>query len=130
MYEILQNGGIAPGGFNFDAKLRRQSTDRNDLFHAHIGGLDTIAQALLVAADIIQRGRLAELRQARYAGWDGALGRAILDGSESLESLEAKVASGEIDPTPVSGQQELLENVVNQSVWSADRDRVTADAGR
>ena len=84
----------------------------------------------LVAADIIQRGRLAELREARYAGWDGALGRAILDGTESLESLEAKVASGEIDPTPVSGQQELLENVVNQSVWSADRDRVTADAGR
>ena len=130
MYEILQHGGIAPGGFNFDAKLRRQSTDRNDLFHAHIGGLDTLAQALLVAADIIQRGRLAELREARYAGWDGALGRAILDGTESLESLEAKVASGEIDPTPVSGQQELLENVVNQSVWSADRDRVTADAGR
>jgi xylose isomerase len=130
MYEILQHGGIAPGGFNFDAKLRRQSTDRNDLFHAHIGGLDTLAQALLVAADIIQRGRLAELREARYAGWDGALGRAILDGTESLESLEAKVASGEIEPTPVSGQQELLENVVNQSVWSADRDRVTADAGR
>jgi xylose isomerase len=130
MYEILQHGGIAPGGFNFDAKLRRQSTDRNDLFHAHIGGLDTLAQALLVAADIIQRGRLAELREVRYAGWDGALGRAILEGTESLESLEAKVASGEIDPTPVSGQQELLENVVNQSVWSADRDRVTADAGR
>ncbi len=130
MYEILRHGGIAPGGFNFDAKLRRQSTDRNDLFHAHIGGLDTLAQALLVAADLIERGRLDELREARYAGWDESLGRAILDGSESLESLEAKVASGEIDPRPKSGQQELLENVVNQSVWSADRGRVTADAGR
>ena len=130
MYEILSHGGIAPGGFNFDAKLRRQSSDRNDLFHAHIGGLDTIAQALVVAADLVERGRLAELRDARYAGWDEALGRAILDGSESLASLEARVASGEIDPRPVSGHQELLENVVNQSVWAADRDRVTADAGR
>jgi len=130
IFEILSHGGIAPGGFNFDAKLRRQSTDRNDLFHAHIGGLDTLAKALLVAADLIERGRLGELRDARYAGWDEALGRAILDGSESLESLEAKVASGEIDPRPVSGRQEMLENVVNQSVWAADRDRVTADAGR
>ena len=104
LYEILRAGGIAPGGFNFDAKLRRQSTDRTDLFHAHIGGLDTLARALLVAADLIERGHLAELEDARYAGWDGALGRAILDGTESLGSLEAKVASGEIDPRPVSGQ--------------------------
>src|SRR3954471_16619879 len=130
MYEILRSGGLAPGGFNFDAKLRRQSTHRNDLFYAHIGGIDTLAQALLVAADLIERGRLADMREARYAGWSEALGKAILDGSETLESLEAKVASGEIDPRPKSGQQELLENVVNQSVWSADRGRVTADAGR
>ena len=120
LYEILRSGGIAPGGFNFDAKLRRQSTDRTDLFHAHIGGLDTLAQALLVAADLIERGRLAEMREARYAGWSGALGSAILDGSETLASLEAKVASGTIDPRPVSGHQELLENVVNQSTWAAD----------
>ena len=120
IYEILRSGGIAPGGFNFDAKLRRQSTDRNDLFHAHIGGLDTLAQALLVAADLIERGRLAEMREARYAGWGDALGNAILDGSETLASLEAKVASGEIDPRPVSGRQELLENVVNQSIWAAE----------
>jgi xylose isomerase len=131
IYEILRHGGIAPGGFNFDAKLRRQSTDRNDLFHAHIGGLDTLAQALLVAAELVERGRLAELRDARYAGWDDALGRAILDGSESLESLEGKVASGEIDPRPVSGHQEMLENVVNQSTWLAEqRQRAEAGAGR
>ena len=98
LYEILRAGGIAPGGFNFDAKLRRQSTDRTDLFHAHIGGLDTLAQALLVAADLIETGRLAEMREARYRGWGGALGSAILDGSETLASLEAKVASGAIDP--------------------------------
>jgi len=98
LYEILRSGGIAPGGFNFDAKLRRQSTDRTDLFHAHIGGLDTLAQALLVAADLIERGRLAEMREARYMGWSGALGSAIFDGSETLASLEEKVASGTIDP--------------------------------
>jgi xylose isomerase len=124
LYEILRSGGIAPGGFNFDAKLRRQSTDRTDLFHAHIGGLDTLAQALLVAADLIERGRLAEMREARYRGWGDALGRAILDGSETLASLEEKVASGTIDPQPVSGRQELLENVVNQSTWAAESARV------
>ncbi len=118
LYEILRAGGIAPGGFNFDAKLRRQSTNRTDLFYAHIGGLDTLARALLVAADLIERDDLGARKDARYAGWDGTLGQAILNGGESLESLEAKVASGEIDPSPVSGGQESLENVVNQRIWS------------
>ena len=130
MYEILRAGGIAPGGFNFDAKLRRQSTDRNDLSHAHIGALDTLAQALLVAADLIDRGSLAEMREARYAGWNDALGSAILGGSETLESLEEKVASGGIDPRPVSGRQELLENVVNQSIWATESARVETGARR
>jgi len=130
LYEILQHGGIAPGGFNFDAKLRRQSIDRMDLFHAHIGGLDTLAQALLVGADLVERGRLAELREARYAGWSSPLGRAILGGGESLESLERRVAAGEVDPHPVSGSQELLENIVNQSIWTVAGDRVTSGAGR
>ncbi len=121
LYEILRGGGIAPGGFNFDAKLRRQSTDRTDLFHAHIGGLDTIARALLVAADLVERGELAANKDARYAGWDGELGAAILGGGTSLADLEARVASGEIDPQPVSGGQERLENVVNRSIWSIDR---------
>ncbi len=121
LYEILRGGGIAPGGFNFDAKLRRQSTDRTDLFHAHIGGLDTIARALLVAADLVERGELAANKDARYAGWDGELGAAILGGSASLADLEARVASGELDPRPVSGGQERLENVVNRSIWAVDR---------
>jgi xylose isomerase len=121
MYEILMAGGLAPGGFNFDAKLRRQSTDRTDLFYAHIGGMDTLAQALLAAADLVERGELLANREARYAGWDGALGRAILDGSESLADLEARVASGSIQPTRVSGGQERLEHLVNRSVWAADR---------
>jgi xylose isomerase len=119
IYEILRNGGLAPGGFNFDAKLRRQSTDRTDLFHAHIGGLDTLARALLVAADMLEQGTLDRLREARYAGWSADLGTAILGGDESLASLEAKVASGQVDPRPVSGHQELLENVVNRHIWRA-----------
>jgi xylose isomerase len=130
LYEILRNGGIAPGGFNFDAKLRRQSTDRTDLFHAHIGGLDTLGRALLVAADLIERGELAERKAARYAAWDGPLGSAILDGTESLESLERKVASGEVEPRRVSGHQELLENLVNRSIWATAAANVTSSAGR
>ncbi len=129
LYEILVHGGIAPGGFNFDAKLRRQSSHRTDLFHAHIGALDTLARALLVAADLVERGELADRKDQRYAGWNGSLGAAILDGSETLETLEAKVAAGAIDPRPVSGHQELLENVVNQSIWAAESACATSGDG-
>jgi xylose isomerase len=129
-YEILTHGGIAPGGFNFDAKLRRQSIDRTDLFHAHIGAMDTLAVALLVAADLVERGELAALRAERYAGWDGPLGTAISSGAESLESLEAKVAAGVIEPRRVSGGQERLENLVNRSIWATDPSRAKAGAGR
>ncbi|MFP5342140.1 MAG: xylose isomerase [Candidatus Limnocylindria bacterium] len=121
LYEILRGGGFATGGFNFDAKLRRQSIHRNDLFHAHVGGIDTLARALLVAADLLEQRTLSDPLEARYAGWSGTLGSAILDGRESLESLEARVAAGEIDPTPVSGAQEHLENLVNRRIWNADR---------
>ena len=68
---------------------------------------------------MVERGTLQQRRAARYAGWDRDFGSGILAGSESLESLEARVAGGEIDPRPVSGQQELFENLVNQRVWSA-----------
>jgi len=121
LYEILKGGGFTTGGFNFDAKLRRQSMSRTDLFHGHIGGIDTLARALLAAADMIEQRTLEARREARYAGWDGALGLAILGGAESLASLEAKVAAGELDPSPVSGNQELLENLVNQRIWAVDR---------
>src|SRR6187549_615034 len=106
IYEILKGGGFSTGGFNFDAKLRRQSRSRVDLFHAHIGGIDTLARALLVAAELLERETLSRPVAERYEGWDGPLGRAILDGRESLESLEAKVASGEIAPARASGSQE------------------------
>jgi xylose isomerase len=112
---------LGSGGFNFDAKLRRQSLGRTDLFHAHIGGIDTLAQSLLVAAQMVERGVLDRLREQRYAGWAGDLGRKILAGDIPLEVLAGRVAVGEIDPHPVSGRQELLENVVNQAIWAVDR---------
>jgi xylose isomerase len=118
IFEILRGGGFTTGGFNFDAKLRRQSLARNDLFHAHIGGIDTLARALLVAAGMIERGRLDQLREERYAGWSGELGREILGGGLSLEAIEARVAAGGIDPKPVSGRQEMLEGIVNQEIWA------------
>jgi xylose isomerase len=119
LYEILKGGGFASGGFNFDTKLRRQSIDRTDLFHGHIGGMDTLARALLAAADLVERQTLSRPLAERYAGWSTVLGTDILGGAESLDSLEARVRSGEFDPAPVSGRQELLENRVNRVIWSS-----------
>ena len=118
MYEILQTGGLTSGGFNFDTKLRRQSMSRDDLFHGHIGGIDTLAYSLLVAAQLIEDGTLDAARDTRYAGWDSDLGSAITDGTVDLADLEARVVSGEIDPSPVSGRQEQLENLINRTIWA------------
>jgi xylose isomerase len=120
VYEIIRAGGFTTGGFNFDTKLRRQSMDRTDLFHAHIGGIDTLARSLLVAAGLIENQALEQLRAARYAGWGDDLGRSILSGGIPLEVLATRVFAGDIDPRPVSGRQELLENLVNQQVWAVD----------
>jgi len=122
LYEIVRAGGFTTGGFNFDTKLRRQSMSRDDLFHAHIGGIDTLARALLVAAQLIEQGAMERLRAERYAGWSTRLGQSILSGDAILEVLTTGVASGEIDPQPRSGRQEQLENLVNQAVWAADRE--------
>ncbi len=111
MVEILRAGGFTTGGLNFDAKLRRQSTDRTDLFHAHIGGMDTMAHALLVADAILEDRALDDQRTARYAGWDGELGRQILDGTLSLSDLHDR-GMGVGEPARRSGRQEALENVV------------------
>jgi xylose isomerase len=120
LYEIVRSGGFTSGGFNFDTKLRRQSMSRDDLFHAHVGGIDTLARSLLVAAALIEDGALERLRTERYAGWTGDLGRSILTGDAPLEVLAGRVLAGEIDPLPVSGRPELLENVVNRAIWSVD----------
>jgi xylose isomerase len=129
LYEIVRAGGFTTGGFNFDTKLRRQSIGRDDLFHAHIGGIDTLARSLLVAATLIESGELERLRGERYGGWTRDLGRSILGGSEPLEVLTSRVLSGEIDPRPVSGRQERLENVVNQAIWSVDHGSGPSSSG-
>ena len=131
LYEIVRGGGFTTGGFNFDTKLRRQSMDRTDLFHGHIGGIDTLGRSLLVAAAMIERGTIERLRAERYEGWTEKFGRSILSGDVPLEVLATGVFAGEVDPRPVSGRQELLENLVNQEIWAADRAaRVETGAGR
>jgi xylose isomerase len=115
VYEVLRAGGYTSGGTNFDAKLRRQSIDRDDLFHAHIGGMDTMARALLVAAAMLDDGALEDARSERYAGWDGDLGRRILAGEETLVSLDERTL-GAGEPTRASGRQEALENLVAKYV--------------
>ena len=116
MYEILKNGGFTTGGLNFDTKLRRQSCERDDLFLGHIGGMDTMAKALLNAAELMKSGELSDFVTNRYAGWQQGLGKSIINGEHSLESLAKVVHENNINPTPVSGRQELLENIVNRYV--------------
>ncbi len=118
LFEILRGGGLGTGGFNFDAKLRRQSSDRTDLFHAHIGGIDTLARALLVAADMVEAGTLDAMREERYAGWSAPLGAEILQGRASLADLADRVEAGAIDPVRRTGRQEMLENIVNRHIWN------------
>ena len=115
-YEILKNGGFASGGTNFDAKLRRQSIEPDDLLMAHVGGMDCCARGLKAAARMLEDGALSGFVEERYAGWSGADAQAILSGRSSLEEIAARVATEDIDPRPKSGRQEYLENVVNRYV--------------
>jgi len=114
--EILKGGGIGTGGFNFDAKLRRQSVDPEDLFHAHVGGMDAIARGLLAAEAIAADGVLDRSLAERYAGWEGELGRGIRAGGLGLPELEKLVLERELAPRPRSGGQERLENHVRRFV--------------
>ncbi|HVM97768.1 MAG TPA: xylose isomerase [Candidatus Acidoferrales bacterium] len=114
LYTILQSGGLGSGGFNFDAKLRRQSLEPDDLLHAHIGGVDTLARGLLRAAHLVESRELQAFKDQRYAGWSTELGRSILDGGKCLADLADDVRSKGIDPQPRSGRQEMLENIVNR----------------
>ena len=112
LVQLVENGGFTTGGFNFDAKLRRQSVDPPDLYLAHIGGLDTIARALLAAADIVRDGQLRALRRERYQAWGGELGRRIDGGDFSLSALADHAAEQGFDPKPRSGRQELAESII------------------
>lgn len=117
MYEIIKAGGFTTGGLNFDSKVRRQSTDKYDLFYGHIGGMDTMALALKVAARMIESRELDKHVAQRYAGWNTELGQQILQGKMSLESLSAQAQQNEINPQHQSGQQERLENLVNRYLF-------------
>jgi xylose isomerase len=116
LYYILQGGGFTTGGLNFDAKVRRQSLDAEDLFHGHIGGMDVAARALLAAEAMIQDGGLAKAVKQRYAGWEGALGRDIRSGKLGLGELAELTLAKNVDVAPKSGRQEALENWVNRFV--------------
>jgi xylose isomerase len=111
---ILLAGGFKTGGFNFDAKVRRQSIDLDDLLHAHVGGIDVLARALLVADRMLEDGKLQAHVGDRYAGWSQPLGKDILAGKLSLSQLSDRVLSEKIDPKPRSGRQEMLENWISR----------------
>jgi xylose isomerase len=115
MLIILEAGGLQGGGINFDAKIRRNSTDLADLFYAHVGGMDIFARALITADNILQKSDYRKLRQDRYASFDAGQGKAFEDGQLSLEDLRAyAIENGE--PATISGKQEYLENLINRYI--------------
>jgi len=113
MLTVLKYGGLAPGGINFDAKVRRESFEPVDLFYAHLGGMDAFARGLKIAAAIRADGRLDELVRQRYASWDDGLGAEIEAGRHGFASLERyMLEKGQAAPNQ-SGRQELFENLIN-----------------
>jgi xylose isomerase len=115
MLVVLEANGLQGGGINFDAKIRRNSTDAADLFYAHIGGMDTFARALVTADNILQKSEYRKIRRDRYASFDTGAGADFEAGKMSLEELRNyAVEHGE--PETISGQQELLENIINRYI--------------
>jgi xylose isomerase len=112
---ILEAGGFKGGGVNFDAKIRRNSTDRADLFYAHVGGIDAFARALITADNILAKSEYKKIREDRYASFDSGTGKDFELGNVSLEQLrEYAIANGE--PAAISGRQEYLENIINNYI--------------
>ncbi|MCD4727008.1 MAG: xylose isomerase [Pirellulales bacterium] len=117
MLMILKYGGLTTGGLNFDAKVRRESFEPVDLFHAHIGGMDAFAKGLKIAAAIRADGVLDEMVRERYSSWDTGVGAEIESGRHDFDSLDKyMLAKGDVTPNH-SGRQELFENVVNRYVF-------------
>lgn len=114
-YQVLLAGGFTTGGTNFDAKLRRQSLDPQDLLIGHIGGMDCCARGLKAAARMLEDGALSKPLDERYAGWNGGFGKRLLSGL-SLDQIAGEVEAKDINPQPKSGRQEYLENIVNRYV--------------
>ena len=115
MLVILEAGGFGGGGINFDAKIRRNSTDPADLFYAHIGGMDTFARALIVADNILNKSDYKKIRSNRYASFDTGKGAEYEAGKLTLEDLRAYAVENS-EPKTISGQQEYLENIINRFI--------------
>lgn len=115
-YQVLQAGGFTSGGTNFDAKLRRQSINPEDLLMAHVGGMDCCARGLKAAAKMVEDGALSVPLKERYGGWNDQLAKQMLNGSMGLDDIAAHVLHNDVNPRPRSGAQEKLENIVNRYV--------------
>ena len=116
MLSILNHGGLKPGGVNFDAKVRRESFEPVDLFHAHIGGMDAFARGLKIAAAIRADGRLKDFVDERYSSWDSEIGAKIEAGSSSFKDLEKYILKKGKIAKNASGRQEYLENLINEYI--------------
>ena len=115
MLVILEGGGLKTGGINFDAKTRRNSTDLEDIFLAHIGGMDAFARALVVSDAILTKSKYKKIRSDRYASFDSGVGKGFDSGQLSLEDLrQFALKNGE--PLVKSGKQEWLENIINDYI--------------
>jgi xylose isomerase len=115
MLVIVEANGFGGGGINFDAKIRRNSTDPEDLFHAHIGGMDTFARALLIADAVLTKSEYRKIRANRYASFDAGKGKAFEEGKLTLEDLR-DFAAEHGEPAITSGRQEYLENLINKFI--------------
>jgi xylose isomerase len=115
MLIILEAGGFAGGGVNFDAKTRRNSTDLEDIFHAHIGSMDAFARSAIIAESVLAKSSYKKFRKDRYASFDAGKGKAFEEGKLSLEELrDFAISNGE--PKQTSGKQEWLENIINSYI--------------
>ena len=115
MLVIVRGGGFTSGGINFDAKTRRNSTDMEDIFYAHIAGMDTFARAFEISLDLLENSAFSNMRAERYASFDVGEGASFEKGELSLEQL-AELAKVNGEPAQISGQQELYESIVNQYI--------------
>ena len=115
MLIIMEAGGLQGGGINFDAKIRRNSTDPADLFYAHIGGIDVFARALIIADNILQKSDYKKIRTEKYASFDSDKGKAFEEGRLNLEDLR-NYAADNGEPQTISGKQEYLENIINRYI--------------
>ena len=117
LYQVILGGGLGKGGLNFDAKIRRQSVDAEDLIHAHVGAVDLCARAFLNAAQLVEDRTLSAEVEKRYAGWAAGEAKSMLDGSMSLEQIAGRTLERNPSPEPRSGQQEKLENLLQRSFF-------------